>query len=193
MEKSDPIQLFRTSFEKALKTESHDATAATLATADSKGRVSSRLVLVKHFDDRGFVFYTNRNSRKGKVLAENPQAALCFYWPALEEQVRIEGAVEHVSEEESDAYFATRNRGSQLGAWASHQSEELDNRAELVARYMQLKVKYAARDVPRPQHWGGYRIIPDRIEFWRAGTFRLHDRFLFTRSPEGWKRVRLYP
>jgi pyridoxamine 5'-phosphate oxidase len=151
------------------------------------------MVLLKGFDERGFVFYTNRKSPKGRHLERTPYAALCFYWASIGDQVRIEGPVELVSDEESDAYFATRPRGSQLGAWASYQSQPLPSRIELVSRYLQYKVKFMGGPVPRPPFWGGYRIIPERIEFWHNGLFRLHDRFLYTRTENGWTVQRLSP
>lgn len=189
----DPIARFRELFEKAAKSEPYDHTACCLATVDTQGRPTCRMVLLKGFDERGFVFYTNRQSPKGQHLAANPFAALCFYWPSLGDQVRIEGRVELTSDEESDAYFASRPRGSQIGAWASHQSQPLPSRMELISRYMQYKVRFMGKPVPRPPFWGGYRIIPDRIEFWHNGLFRLHDRFLYTRTEHGWEVVRLSP
>ncbi|MGC8841204.1 MAG: pyridoxamine 5'-phosphate oxidase [Candidatus Sumerlaeaceae bacterium] len=189
----NPIEKFRELFEKAAKNEAYDHTACCLATVDHQGRPTNRMVLLKGFDERGFVFYTNRLSPKGQHLAKNPYAALCFYWPSIGDQVRIEGHVEQTSDEESDAYFATRPRGSQLGAWASHQSQPLPSRVELISRYMQYKVRFMGRSVPRPPFWGGYRINPERIEFWHNGLFRLHDRFLYTRCDDGWSVVRLSP
>jgi pyridoxamine 5'-phosphate oxidase len=190
----DPIARFAGLFEQAKRHEASDATAMTLATAGADGAPAARIVLLKGFDARGFVFYTNRHSPKGRELAANPRAALVFHWPVTKWQVRITGRMEPVTDEESDAYYASRPRGSQLGAWASHQSEVLNNRADLVKRYFQLKLKYAGRPVPRPPHWGGYRVVPERIEFWRDRRLRLHDRFLYTRQPDGsWTMERLSP
>jgi pyridoxamine 5'-phosphate oxidase len=191
---NDPIARFGALFDLAKRKETADATAMTLATADAAGAPDARVVLLKAFDARGFVFYTNRNSPKGIELAANPRAALVFHWPVIKWQVRVMGAVELAADEESDAYFASRARGSQLGAWASHQSEVLVTRADLVKRYFQLKMKYLGRAVPRPPHWGGYRVVPDRIEFWHDRRLRLHDRFLYTRQPDGsWTMARLSP
>lgn len=190
----DPIARFGELFAKAAAREPYDHTACSLATVDLEGRPTNRMVLLKGFDERGFVFYTNRRSPKGRHLEARPYAALCFYWPSIGDQVRIEGRVELVSDEESDAYFATRPRGSQLGAWASEQSRPLPSRMELVSRYLQYKVRFMGRPVPRPPFWGGYRVVPERIEFWHNGLFRLHDRFLYTRTPEGgWRVERLSP
>ncbi len=189
----DPIARFRADFERAEQLESSAATRVCLATADSEGRPSARLVLLKHADQDGFVFYTNRESRKAQELALNPYAALCFHWPSIDEQVRVEGRVVAVSDEESDAYFTTRPRGSQLGAWASDQSRPLEPRAALVARYLKYKARFTGRPVPRPPFWGGYRLIPDSIEFWQHRRSRLHDRALYTRTDDGWTVQRLYP
>lgn len=189
----DPIERFRLLFERAAKSEPYDHTAACLATTDLQGRPTNRMVLLKGFDERGFVFYTNRLSPKGQHLAKTPFASLCFYWPSLGDQIRIEGPVELVSDAESDAYFASRPRGSQLGAWASYQSQPLKSRMELISRYMEYKVRFLGRPVPRPPYWGGYRIIPERMEFWHAGLFRLHDRFLYTKTHDGWQIERLSP
>jgi pyridoxamine 5'-phosphate oxidase len=189
---ADPIALFQTLFEKAKRQEPHDATAMTLATADVQGRPSARMVLLKGVDARGFTFFTNHDSRKGRDLLVNPSAALCLHWPASELQVRVEGRVEQVSGEESDAYFATRPRDSQLGAWASQQSAPLASREALVARVAELEARYPTV-VPRPPFWGGYRVVPAAIEIWQAGAARLHDRFRYTRAPEGWTMERLNP
>lgn len=189
----DPIARFKRVYAKALKKEPFDATACILATADPEGRPSARVVLLKSVDERGFVIYTNGTSRKGRELGENPRASLVFHWQALDQQIRVEGRVEQVAEEESDAYFASRVRGSQLGAWASAQSQPMSGRTELIAKYLRTKMKYAGRKVPRPPHWGGYRIIPDRIEFWHRHTFRLHDRFEYTLVNGQWEMTMLYP
>ena len=165
----------------------------TLATVGSDGQPSARLVLLKAVDDRGFVFYTNLRSRKGRELAANPRAALAFHWQPLEVQVRIEGAVEQVNEEEADEYFATRPRGSQIGAWASDQSEVLSSAADLDARFAEAERRFAGGDVPRPPHWGGYRLIAERIEFWRSRPSRLHERRLFEKEGARWRERLLYP
>jgi pyridoxamine 5'-phosphate oxidase len=165
----------------------------TLATAAADGAPSARMVLLKGADEDGFVFYTGYGSRKGDELAENPRAALVFYWQPLGKQVRVEGAVERVSEAESAAYFATRPRGSQLAARASEQSRPLDSREELERRYAELEQEYDGRDVPLPPHWGGYRLRPEAIEFWEHHENRLHDRVRYTRAREGWQTERLAP
>jgi len=189
---ADPIALFLAAFEKAKLIEAHDATAMTLATADARGRPSARMVLLKGVDARGFTFFTNQKSRKARELDENPVAALCVHWPACEQQIRVEGTVLRVSDEESDAYFATRPRESQLGAWASQQSAPLASREELETRLRDLEVRHPGR-VPRPPFWGGYRVVPTAIELWHAGAGRLHDRFLYKRTPTGWTMERLNP
>lgn len=168
--------------------------AATLATAGADGIVSARVVLLKEYDQHGFVFYTNYGSAKSAQMSENPRVALTFYWPSLDRQVRIEGVVVRVTEEESDAYFATRPRGSQLGAWASDQSRVIMGRGDLDARFRQLEETYRGLPVPRPPHWGGYRIIPTMIEFWQGRADRLHDRFRYRlRDPNDWTIERLAP
>jgi pyridoxamine 5'-phosphate oxidase len=188
----DPIARFLALFEKAKAVEPHDATAMTLATADARGRPSARVVLLKGADARGFVFFTNRESKKGRDLAENPFAALAIHWPASQQQVRVEGRIEQTTPAESDAYFQSRARESQLGAWASQQSAPLSSREELEARVRELDARYPDA-VPRPPHWGGYRLVPDRIELWFAGPSRLHDRFAYERDGDGWKVTRLNP
>ena len=170
-----------------------EPSAATLATADRDGRPSARVVLVRGCDERGLVFYTNSRSRKGTQLAENPHAALCFYWDDLYEQARIEGAVEHATAEENDVYWRSRPRDNQLAAWASLQSQTLDDRAALEQRLAEVSKEYEGRDVPRPPHWFGYRVIPERIEFWRGLPARLHERTLYLRTSSGWTRQALYP
>lgn len=190
---NDPIERFRRVFQKAAAQEHFDHTACTLATADAEGRPSARIVLLKHFDQHGFVFYTNRTSRKGEELKANPRATLCFHWPAIDEQIRVEGPVELLPDEESDAYYASRPRGSQIGAWISNQSRPLSGRTELVHKYMQFKVKNIGRKIQRPPFWGGYRIVPDAIEFWRRHSFRLHDRFLYTLENGKWNVKMLWP
>jgi pyridoxamine 5'-phosphate oxidase len=192
----DPVAAFAEVFARAAArapSAEADHTAATLATADARGRPSARVVLVRHFDAAGFVFFTNYTSRKAVELDANPLACLNFHWYWLEEQVRIEGPVTRATPDESDAYFATRPRGSQIGAWASRQSAVLATRGELEARYRELDARYEGQPVPRPPFWGGYRLLPEQIEFWKAGTYRLHDRTLFTREGTGWKVEGLYP
>jgi pyridoxamine 5'-phosphate oxidase len=190
---SDPIARFQELFARALATETADATAVALATADEAGAPSVRMVLLKAADASGFVFYTSYESRKGRELAANPRAALCFHWPTLGSQVRVEGPVARVNAEESDAYFATRTRESQLGAWASRQSDPLASRAELLGSVAVTVIRFAGRRVPRPENWGGFRLTPKRIEFWTSRAHRLHDRLLYTRQADGWTAERLYP
>ena len=189
----DPHALFEEWFAEARLGEPNDAEAMSLATADAIGRPSARMVLLKGHDERGFVFYTNSGSRKGEELAANPRAALLFHWKSLRRQVRIEGPIEAVGDAEADAYFATRSRESQLGAWASDQSRPMPDRASFEARYQALAGEYEGRDVPRPLHWWGYRVVPERIEFWNDRAHRLHERRLFTRSESGWTESLLYP
>ena len=189
----DPIGEFQRLFEKARRANRGDATVSTLATSDQNARPSARSVLLKKVDDRGFVFYTNRNSRKAQEINANPRAALCIYWPWLDTQVRVEGAVESLTDRESDAYFASRPRGSQLGAWTSKQSQPLASRRELLTRYLKMKKRFFNKPVPRPEFWGGYRIVPDRMEIWHNKLNRLHDRFAYQRSGDSWIMSRLYP
>jgi len=189
---SDPIALYLRLAERA-STEGIDTAPAALATADAAGRPSVRIVLLRHADTRGFVFYTNYESRKGRDLAENPRAALTQHWPTLEEQIRVEGPIERVSAAESDAYFAGRPRESQLGAWASKQSAELEGRPALEALLQEMEQRFANQPVPRPPYWGGFRIIPERIEFWYGRSGRLHDRLLYTRTKDGWDTSWLFP
>jgi len=189
----DPIAVFRAWFKEAEASEPTEANAVALATADARGVPSVRMVLLKGADEQGFVFYTNIESRKGDELAANPRAALCFHWKSLRRQVRVEGAVERVSDEEADAYFATRHRQSQIGAWASDQSRPLAGLLELERRAAQFAVKFALGKVPRPPHWSGFRIRPERIEFWRERPFRMHERLVYERSQDGWRTERLYP
>jgi len=189
----DPITEFGALFERAKKSAAGDATVCALATATADGAPSVRMVLLKAFDERGFVFYTNYASRKAFEIEANPQAALCFYWDTIEQQVRVEGEVERVSEAESDAYFESRGRLSKLGAWASKQSQPLESRGELLRRFAQAELRYPVGPVPRPSFWGGYRLRPQRIEFWSNQLHRLHDRRVFTRRAGGWEMQRLYP
>src|SRR5262245_39767867 len=172
----DPIARFEDAFRRAAPLAVGEPAAVTLATADAAGRPSARVVLLKGVDARGFVFYTNYESRKARELAQNPFAALCFHWPALGEQVRVEGRVGLASAEESDAYSATRPRPSQIGAWASRQSETLPSREDLMARVQEIEARFAGREVPRPPNWGGFRLAPSRVEFWKHAESRLHER-----------------
>ena len=190
---TDPHLLFEEWFALARESEPNDSNAVALATADAAGRPSVRMVLLKGHDERGFVFYTNQDSRKGGDLEANPNAALLFHWKSLRRQVRIEGAVEPVTDEEADAYFATRSRDSQLGAWASDQSRPLGSRGTFEARYEEMRARFEGRDVPRPPRWSGYRVVPERIEFWTERAHRLHERRLFTRADESWVEGLLYP
>jgi pyridoxamine 5'-phosphate oxidase len=190
---SDPFLLFREWFDEAKRSSIVAPEAMTLATATTDGAPSARMVLLKGADEHGFVFYTGYASRKGRELAENPRAALAFYWQPLGKQVRVEGPVERVSEAESAAYFATRPRGSQLAAWASEQSRPLGSREELERRYAELEQEYDGREVPLPPHWGGYRLRPEAIEFWEHRENRLHDRVRYARAREGWQAERLSP
>jgi pyridoxamine 5'-phosphate oxidase len=189
---ANPIDEFQKAVARA-QTQGVDTTPAALATADGNATPSIRIVLLRGVDRRGFVFYTNHGSRKARELAVNPQASLCFFWPTLEEQIRIEGSVERVADDESDAYFTGRPRGSQLGAWASSQSEVLDSRETLERRLTEVEQRFAGQPVPRPPFWGGYRIVPSRIEFWYGRESRLHDRTLYTRAGDGWRVEKLYP
>jgi pyridoxamine 5'-phosphate oxidase len=180
----DPIARFQEVYARAQASlpADHDVNTMSLATADAAGAPSVRIVFLRGVDARGFVFYTNRDSRKGSELGKNPRAALCFFWPPIHEQVRVEGTVEKTSDEESDAYFASRPRESQLGAWASRQSRPLEKYALLAERFEDLRQEYEGRPVPRPRWWGGYRVVPLRIEFWRQGAHRLHEREVFYRD-----------
>jgi pyridoxamine 5'-phosphate oxidase len=190
---TDPFQLFDEWFAEARASEVNDAEAMALATADAAGQPSVRMVLLKGHGPDGFVFYTNEQSAKGNQLAANPQAALLFHWKSLRRQVRVEGDVERVSAEESDAYFASRSRDSQVGAWASDQSRPLDSRDIFESRFEEMEQRFEGQDVPRPPHWGGYRVIPNRIEFWSDRPHRLHERQLFTQLDGQWSEGLLYP
>ena len=190
----DPHALFEEWLAEARLSEPNDPTAMALATADARGQPAVRMVLMKGHDPRGFVFYTNMDSRKGGDLAANPQAGLLFHWKSLRRQVRVEGPVEPVSAAEADAYFATRGRDSQLGAWASDQSRPLDARATFEARFEAARARFEGGDVPRPPRWSGYRVVPERIEFWNDRAHRLHERRLFTKADDGgWREGLLYP
>ncbi len=190
---NDPIAEFRQLLEKAKSSEAGDATACCLATADPSGRPAARMVLLKGVDDDGFVFFTNYGSRKAADLEANPHAALCFYWSSLDRQVRVEGPVARLAAAESDNYFATRSRASRIAAWASKQTQPLASRTELVARVARYEARFLGREVPRPEFWGGYRLTPVRIEIWHNQLHRLHDRFVYRVTADGWERERLYP
>jgi pyridoxamine 5'-phosphate oxidase len=193
MPSDDPIAIFTGLFEQARKCGLEEPEAMVLSTVDGNGRPSSRYVLLKELDARGFVFYTNLESRKARALAANPYAALCFYWPPLDKQVRIEGDVEQVSDADADAYFATRPRESQLGAWASKQSAALESRASLEQQVEAERARFEGRAVSRPPFWSGYRVVPNAIEFWTRHAARLHERARFTRENGRWVRTLLYP
>ncbi len=192
----NPVALFNDWLTEAEASEPNDASAVCLATTTADGRPSARMVLLKFADARGFVFYTNLTSRKGRELSENPYAALCFHWKSLRRQVRVEGAVIAVDEAEADSYFASRDRGSQIGAWASKQSAPMSTRFELERRAAVHAAKFGVGEVPRPPFWSGFRIVPDRIEFWSNGAFRLHDRMVYERESVDdttWRTERLFP
>jgi pyridoxamine 5'-phosphate oxidase len=189
----DPIALFKSWLADAEKSEPNDPTAFALATTTPDGSPSVRMVLLKAIDDRGFVFYTNFESRKGNEIHANPKAALCFHWKSLRRQVRVEGPISVVTQEEADAYFSSRPRPSQIGAWASKQSRSMEGRFELEKRVAQFTAKFGVGTVPRPDFWSGFRVKPDHIEFWASHQFRLHDRFIYHRTDGGWRTEDLYP
>lgn len=190
---SEPYEQFRRWFAEAEATEPNDPNAMAIASVGADGQPSVRMVLLKDADTRGFVFYTNYESRKGRQLQETRKAALLFHWKTLGRQVRVEGLVENVTDAEADAYFATRHRSSQIGAWASQQSRPLESRFELEKRVAAYAAKYAIGAVPRPPYWSGFRVVPDRIEFWENKPFRLHDRLVYSRAGDGWATEKLYP
>jgi len=189
----DPIAMFSEFFEEARRRGTPEPDAMVLSTVDDGGRPSGRYVLLKEADQRGFVFYTNLESRKARALAANPYAALCFYWPLIDKQVRVEGSVERVPDAEADAYFASRPRESQIGAWASTQSATLDSRESLDRRVLKAHERFLGRPVSRPPFWSGFRVVPTAIEFWTRHPARLHERALFTRQDGRWVRTLLYP
>ena len=191
---ADPFSAFAIWLAEAERTEVNDANAMALATVDADGLPDVRTVLLKGLDPRGFVFYTNFESRKGQELSEQPKAALCFHWKSLHRQVRARGPVEKVSDAEADAYYATRPRVSRLGAWASRQSRPLDSRQTLEERVVEMEARFPDDAIPRPPYWSGFRIVPSEFEFWQDGAFRLHDRYRLVRGEgDGWVPTRLYP
>lgn len=190
---SDPFAEFGAWMDEALRAKVNEPTAMTLSSVGGDSRPSSRVVLLKGFDSSGFVFFTNYNSRKGRELAENPYAVVNFFWPELERQVNISGRADKVSERESDEYFQTRPFTSRVGAWASDQSEKIASKMDIMTKVAKLLVKYATGNVPRPPHWGGFRIIPDRFEFWQGRPSRLHDRILYELIDGVWQTSRLSP
>lgn len=190
---SDPLIQFSIWFEEAQKAKVTEVNAMTLSTVSKEGRPSSRIILLKGIEDKKFIFYTNYNSRKGVEMKENPYVALNFFWAELERQVRIEGKVEKADTAQSDRYFQSRPTGSKLGAWASPQSEVIENREIMEERQQKFEEKFKGQQIPRPKHWGGYRVIPDKIEFWQGRASRLHDRFLYFKEKGEWQMERLAP
>jgi pyridoxamine 5'-phosphate oxidase len=189
----DPIRQFRKWFDDACYTDMREPNAMTLATADEKGRPSARIVLLKGFDEKGFVFYTNYDSTKGLQMAANPNAALCFWWPPLERQVRIQGKVEQLGIDESESYFRARPRASRIAAVASPQSRVLSDRSELEQAFERVEAEFAHREIPRPENWGGYVVVPAEVEFWQGRPNRMHDRIRYVRESDGWRIERLAP
>jgi pyridoxamine 5'-phosphate oxidase len=190
---ADPYAIFAEWMAEATASEVNDPNAMCLATCSPDGRPSARMVLLKGVDPRGFVFYTNLESRKGTELATNPQAALCFHWKSLARSIRVEGQVEPVTQAEADAYYASRSRGSRIGAWASRQSRPLEGRFALEKAVAEYTMKFGISEIPRPAHWSGFRVLPARIEFWRDMPFRLHERRVFTATANGWGTEALFP
>lgn len=190
---ADPFSLFAEWLGEAEASEINDPNAMALATVDGSGMPNLRMVLLKGHDKNGFVFFTNFESAKGEELLAHPKAALCFHWKSLRRQVRVRGNVNQVSAAEADAYFTSRPRGARIGAWASQQSRPLESRFALEKAVARFTAKFGVGDIPRPDYWSGFRIAPVAIEFWRSGTFRLHDRVVFNRTPDGWAKSRLYP
>ena len=190
---ADPIALFETWLSQAGETEPSDPHAMSLATVDMSGLPDVRIVLLKGLDERGFVFYTNAQSAKGEQLCGQGKAALCFHWKSQKRQVRVRGEVKPVTPAESDAYFASRARGSRIGAWASDQSRPVSGREALMEKTAEVEARFEGEEVPRPDHWYGWRVTPEYIEFWQDGAFRLHDRIVFRPTGEGWTKARLYP
>ncbi|HEX4961146.1 MAG TPA: pyridoxamine 5'-phosphate oxidase [Thermoanaerobaculia bacterium] len=189
----EPFDRFREILAEAEATGITDPNAMVVSSVDGEGQPSSRVVLLKGVDERGFVFYTNYQSRKGREILAHPKVSLSFFWRQLSKQVVVLGTAEQVSDEEADAYFASRHRTSQLGAWASQQSQVLSSRAHLLAEVAKLEARYLGRAIPRPPHWSGFRVIPHWIEIWIAGTFRLHDRTVYERAEDGWRVTKRYP
>lgn len=192
-EESEPYRLFAAWLEDATASELNDPNALALATVDSEGMPNVRMVLLKGVDERGFVFYTNFESQKGEEILGTMKAAMCFHWKSLRRQVRVRGPVERVSDEEADEYYASRPRGSRIGAWASRQSRPLESRFALEKAVAEYTARHAVGDIPRPPHWSGFRILPRSIEFWHDRPFRLHDRVVFKQTGNQWEKTRLYP